>query len=105
MSPEVSFENSEFVWDQLGKISLRAEDKVLLQKSYRTRINKEDDIIEFQFKILPETVSKKEIIRAWFLATELAWSLSSLYGKPIYVMIRIKECCQKGCFGCTQFGK
>ena len=87
MSPEVTFEGSDVVWDTLKKIQLSENDTKILNKSHRTRINIEDERIEFQFKILPTNLTEKETQRTIILATELSLALSQLYQKNIQVTI------------------
>ena len=104
--PQNHFEDSHIVWKYLSQIPLNLATENLLKKSFRTRIKYENDLMIFQFRISPDSLSEWEKIQVKILEQSLKNKLqSNNRDKNIEVQIKISNCCGSNCWGCREYQK
>ena len=104
--PKSHFEDNHIVWKYLSQIPLNIPTENLLKKSFRTRIKYENNIMIFQFRISPDSLSEWENLQIKILEQSLKNKLqSSNKDKAIEVQIKTSNCCGSNCWGCREYGK
>ena len=104
--PQSRFDDSHIVWKYLSQIPLNIPTENLLKKSFRTRIKYENNIMIFQFRISPDSLSEWEKIQIKIIEQSLKNKLqSSNRDKAIEVQIKTSNCWGSNCWGCREYQK
>ena len=97
--------NPEKSYHILQQLALSDDARELIKLSFRTRVKESaEEIISFQFRILPEKISSAQQERIEQVRDEIAAKLKKHYPEEqCKVVIQITMCCGSECFWCRQF--
>ena len=86
----------------LSELPLTSPERLLLEKSFRTRIKETETGRELQLRFDPQEIDKREEQELLQL-TEKLTELLKVYELGFF--LKLSACCQTGCMGCTSFQK
>jgi hypothetical protein len=84
----------------LSELLLTSPERMILEKSFRTRIKEIETGRELQLRVDPEEIDEREeqeLVKLTEKLTEL------LISQELTCTLKLSACCQTGCMGCTRF--
>lgn len=88
----------------LKMIPLSIRERTFVDASFRTRIWKTGNTLDFQFRISPSSLTETEIHNLENTRISLQSKLSSLLpDHTLRLTMKVSDCCGKGCYGCEKY--
>lgn len=84
----------------LHTLPLTSLERMILEKSFRTRIKETETGRELQLRVDPEEIDESDEQALMMLVEKLSKLLAP---KDLGCPLKLSACCQTGCMGCTRF--
>ena len=84
----------------LSELPLTSPERMILEKSFRTRIKETETGRELQIRIDPEEIDGYEQEELEKLTTKLT---ELLQAQELGFSLKLSACCQTGCTGCRRY--
>ena len=84
----------------LHTLPLTSPERMILEKSFRTRIKETETGKELQLRVDPEEINERDEQELLKLTEKLT---EFLRAQELRCTLKLSACCQTGCMGCTRF--